>query len=55
VIGKQLDDVKRKRWMDLLLESCDEIKLADDPEFRAGMSVIADIDTGHGRSWHELF
>ena len=26
-----------------------------DPEFRAGMSVIADIDTGHGRSWRELF
>jgi len=26
-----------------------------DPEFRAGMSVIADIDTGHGRTWRELF
>jgi membrane fusion protein (multidrug efflux system) len=33
--------------------ACD--RKADDPEFRAGMSVIADIDTGHGRSWHELF
>ena len=32
---------------------CD--RKADDPEFRAGMSVIADIDTGHTRSWHELF
>ena len=26
-----------------------------DPEFRAGMSVIADIDTGHHRSWRDLF
>jgi membrane fusion protein, multidrug efflux system len=33
--------------------TCD--RKADDPEFRAGMSVIADIDTGHIRSWRELF
>lgn len=26
----------------------------DDPELRAGMSVVADIDTGHSRSWHDL-
>jgi membrane fusion protein (multidrug efflux system) len=26
-----------------------------DPEFRAGMSVIADIDTGRGRTWRDLF
>jgi membrane fusion protein, multidrug efflux system len=26
-----------------------------DPELRSGMSVIADIDTGHRRSWHDLF
>ena len=26
---------------------------ADDPELRAGMSVVADIDTGHSRSWHD--
>jgi membrane fusion protein (multidrug efflux system) len=32
---------------------CD--RKADDPEFRAGMSVIADIDTGHGRTWRDLF
>jgi membrane fusion protein (multidrug efflux system) len=32
---------------------CD--RKADDPEFRAGMSVIADIDTGHSRTWRELF
>jgi membrane fusion protein (multidrug efflux system) len=27
----------------------------DDPEFRAGMSVVADIDTGHSRTWRDLF
>jgi membrane fusion protein (multidrug efflux system) len=32
---------------------CD--RAADDPEFRAGMSVVADIDTGHHRSWRDLF
>ena len=26
-----------------------------DPPLRAGMSVVADIDTGHTRSWHDLF
>jgi hemoglobin len=34
-IGKMLDETKRKRWMDLLLESANEIGLADDPEFRS--------------------
>jgi len=33
--------------------TCD--RKADDPEFRAGMSVIADINTGHRRTWNELF
>ena len=26
-----------------------------DPELRAGMSVVTDIDTGHTRSWHDLY
>jgi membrane fusion protein (multidrug efflux system) len=33
--------------------TCD--RKPDDPELRAGMSVIADIDTGHSRTWRELF
>ena len=33
-VGKMLDEPKRKRWMELLLESADEMGLADDPEFR---------------------
>ncbi len=28
---------------------------AGDPPLRAGMSVVADIDTGHKRSWRDLF
>ena len=27
----------------------------DDPDLRAGMSVVADIDTGHRRTWRDLF
>lgn len=33
--------------------ACD--RKQDDPDLRAGMSVIANIDTGHRRSWNELF
>jgi membrane fusion protein, multidrug efflux system len=33
--------------------ACD--RKPDDPELRAGMSVIANIDTGHHRTWNELF
>jgi hemoglobin len=36
-VGKMLDDDKRKRWMELLLESADEIGLASDPEFRSAL------------------
>lgn len=36
-IGKMLDEPKRKRWMQLLLESADEIGLANDPEFRSAL------------------
>jgi membrane fusion protein, multidrug efflux system len=31
------------------------IRKDGDPPLRTGMSVIADIDTGHKRSWHDLF
>jgi hemoglobin len=34
-IGKNLDDSKRKRWIQLLLETADEAGLPDDPEFRS--------------------
>jgi hemoglobin len=34
-IGKMLDDAKRKRWMQMLLETADEVGLPQDPEFRS--------------------
>jgi hemoglobin len=34
-IGKMLTDDLRKRWLQLLLETADEIGLANDPEFRS--------------------
>jgi len=36
-LGKMLDEAKRKRWMDLLLETADDIGLAGDPEFRSSL------------------
>ena len=36
-IGKMLNDQQRKRWMDLLLQSADEINLPADPEFRSAL------------------
>src|SRR3954466_7264297 len=36
-LGKMLNEEKRKHWIALLLESCDEINLADDPEFRSAL------------------
>jgi hemoglobin len=43
-LGKMLDEPKRKRWMALLLESCDEVNLADDPEFRS--ALVAYLEWG---------
>jgi hemoglobin len=36
-IGKMLDEPKRKRWIQLLLDTADEIGLPTDPEFRAAL------------------
>jgi hemoglobin len=36
-IGKMLDEPKRKRWLELLLETADEIGLPADPEFRSSL------------------
>ena len=36
-LGKMLDEEKRKRWMALLLETADEVGLANDPEFRSAL------------------
>jgi hemoglobin len=34
-VGKMLDEKQRKRWIELLLETADEVGLPDDPEFRS--------------------
>jgi len=34
-VGRKLDETQRKRWVQLFLESADEIGMPDDPEFRA--------------------
>jgi hemoglobin len=36
-IGKMLDEPKRKRWMQLLLDTADELGLPADPEFRSAL------------------
>lgn len=36
-VGKKLDETQRKRWVQLVLESADEIGLPDDPEFRSAL------------------
>ena len=45
-------------WVKVVQRIPVRIKVArkdGDPELRAGMSAIADIDTGHVRSWRDLF
>jgi hemoglobin len=34
-LGRHLNDGQRKRWIELMLETADEVGLPDDPEFRA--------------------
>ena len=43
-LGKQLTEAQRKRWVELLMESADEIALASDPEFRS--TFAAHIEWG---------
>lgn len=43
-LGKHLTEQQRKRWVHLLLESADELKLPDDPEFRS--AFVAYIEWG---------
>ena len=42
--GKMLDDTKRKRWVQLLLEAADETGLPADPEFRS--AFVAYLEWG---------
>jgi hemoglobin len=43
-LGRRLTQVQRARWVTLLLESADEVKLPDDPEFRS--AFVAYLEWG---------
>jgi len=34
-LGRHLTEMQRKRWVDLLLDTADQLQLPDDPEFRS--------------------
>ncbi|HET6597181.1 MAG TPA: group II truncated hemoglobin [Anaerolineales bacterium] len=36
-VGRKLDETQRKRWVQLFLESADEVGMPDDPEFRSAL------------------
>ena len=42
-LGKMLTEQQRQRWIRLLLETADEIDLANDPEFRS--ALVAYLET----------
>lgn len=43
-LGRALDETKRKRWVDLLCESANELHVPDDPEFRS--AFVAYLEWG---------
>ena len=43
-ISRRLTEVQRRRWIELLLDSADEIKMPDDPEFRS--AFVAYLEWG---------
>ena len=36
-VGRHLTELQRKRWVNLMLETADEVGVPDDPEFRAAL------------------
>ncbi len=42
--GKKITEAQRQRWVGLLLECADEMKLPDDPEFRS--ALVAYLEWG---------
>lgn len=44
-LSKHLTHEQRKRWIDLLLETADELKLPDDPEFRSAFMAYLEWGT----------
>jgi hemoglobin len=44
-LAKHLTQQHRKRWMELLLETADELQLPDDPEFRSAFMAYLEWGT----------
>jgi hemoglobin len=44
-LSRHLSDEQRKRWIDLLLLTADELKLPDDPEFRSAFMAYLEWGT----------
>ena len=44
-LSKHLTQQHRKRWMELLLETADELQLPDDPEFRSAFMAYLEWGT----------
>lgn len=44
-LSKHLAHEQRKRWIDLLLQTADELKLPDDPEFRSAFMAYLEWGT----------
>jgi hemoglobin len=44
-LSRHLTDEQRKRWIDLLLQTADELKLPDDPEFRSAFMAYLEWGT----------
>lgn len=42
--GRRITEAQRRRWLELLLQSADEVGLPDDPEFRA--SIVSYFEWG---------
>ena len=36
-LNRHLTQIQRRRWVEMLLETADELKLPDDPEFRSAL------------------
>jgi hemoglobin len=43
-LSRHLSEQQRKRWMDLLLDTADQLKFPDDPEFRS--ALVAYLEWG---------
>ncbi|MCI2421949.1 antibiotic biosynthesis monooxygenase [Saccharopolyspora sp. K220] len=48
-VGKAITETQRRRWVDLLLDTADEIGLPDDPEFRSAFVAYLELGSRMAR------